>query len=178
MKKSAKVSLCGMSAALSIVIMFFTGIVPIATIALPAIAGVLLIPTTAECGTKYGFTAFAAVSVLGFAVVPDREAWLFYLLFFGYYPVLYGLLDRVKNKKLLVFIKMLIFAFSFSLETLLSIYVLGIPFEALGPLGKWSFLVIFVLGEITFLVYDKCIHNLIVLYFIKVRGKVRKLFKM
>ena len=39
--KAAKVALCGVVSALSVVLMLMTGIVPIATIALPALAGCL-----------------------------------------------------------------------------------------------------------------------------------------
>ena len=41
--KAAKVALCGVVSALSVVLMLMTGIVPIATIALPALAGCLTI---------------------------------------------------------------------------------------------------------------------------------------
>ena len=39
-----KVAFCGIVAALSAVLMFLTGLVPVATLAIPAIAGCLLIP--------------------------------------------------------------------------------------------------------------------------------------
>ena len=44
MKNSMKLALCGVMAALSTVLLFLTGAAPVATLALPAIAGCLLIP--------------------------------------------------------------------------------------------------------------------------------------
>ena len=89
--KAAKVALCGVVSALSVVLMLMTGIVPIATIALPALAGCLTIAIVAETNVRYGFAVYCVVSVLAILLTPDREAILFYILFFGYYPTLYGL---------------------------------------------------------------------------------------
>ena len=43
MSKSGKIALGGLLTALGVVLMFLTGLIPIGTYALPAIAGVLLI---------------------------------------------------------------------------------------------------------------------------------------
>ena len=45
--KTSKVALCGVIAALSVVVLFLTGVVPVATIALPAVAGCFLIAVVA-----------------------------------------------------------------------------------------------------------------------------------
>lgn len=103
--KAAKVALCGVVSALSVVLMLMTGIVPVATIALPALAGCLTIAIVAETNVRYGFAVYCVVSVLAILLTPDREAILFYILFFGYYPTLYGLLMRIKRKPLRVLAK-------------------------------------------------------------------------
>ena len=46
--KTSKVALCGVIAALSVVVLFLTGVVPVATIALPAVAGCFLFALCAE----------------------------------------------------------------------------------------------------------------------------------
>lgn len=89
-----KVAFCGVMAALSLVVMLLAGVVPVATIALPAVAGCLLIPVVVEAGLAWGFGVYGVCSVLAFLLVPDREAFLFYALFFGYYPVLYAPLGQ------------------------------------------------------------------------------------
>ena len=107
--KAAKVALCGVVSAFSVVLMLMTGIVPIATIALPALAGCLTIAIVAETNVRYGFAVYCVVSVLAILLTPDREAILFYILFFGYYPTLYGLLMRIKRKPLRVLAKFGVF---------------------------------------------------------------------
>ncbi|MDO4458712.1 MAG: hypothetical protein Q4C42_01270 [Clostridia bacterium] len=175
MKNSLRVALCGLMAGLSIVIMFLAGIIPTMTIALPALAGCMLIPITAECGTKYGFTVFAVVSILGFFAVSDREAWLMYVLFFGYYPVLYGVLDRIRNGKVRYAVKLLIYTAACLAESYLAIFILGIPLEEMGNLGIWSYVILLALAEVVFMVYDRAIRNLIVLYFARFRKPLMKI---
>ena len=125
--KAAKVALCGVVSALSVVLMLMTGIVPIATIALPALAGCLTIAIVAETNVRYGFAVYCVVSVLAILLTPDREAILFYILFFGYYPTLYGLLMRIKRKPLRVLAKFGVFNLAMALETALAVWVLVHP---------------------------------------------------
>ncbi len=174
MKNTMKIALCGMLAALSAVVMFFTGIVPVATLALPAIAGCLLIPVVAELNTAWGFGVYGVCAALSFLLAPDREAALCYILFFGYYPVLFGVLGRIRNKIARYAVKLLTFNAAVILETALSVFVLGIPWENIGFLGKATPLVLLVLANIVFVLYDKALAGLIALYFVKFHDKVRK----
>lgn len=52
----------------------------------------MTIAIVAETNVRYGFAVYCVVSVLADFADTDREAILFYILFFGYYPTLYGLL--------------------------------------------------------------------------------------
>lgn len=173
-----KAALCGILAALSTVVMFFTGIIPVATLALPAIAGCLLIPVVAEVGISWGFGTFAVCAGLSFLLAPDREAALLYLLFFGYYPVLTGVLDRVKNKTLRYVLKLLIFNAAVVTETLLAVFMLGIPWETVEFLGKATPLVLLLLANLVFVLYDRALNGLIALYFRKFSSQVRRFLKL
>ena len=55
MKNTMKLALCGMVAALSVVLMLFEGLVSVASVAIPAVAGCLLIPLVAEAGLGYAW---------------------------------------------------------------------------------------------------------------------------
>ena len=100
MKNSMKLALCGVMAALSTVLLFLTGAAPVATLALPAIAGCLLIPVVVEVGLPWAFGVYGVCSVLGVFLAPDRQALLFYVLFFGHYPALFAVLGRIAGHPL------------------------------------------------------------------------------
>ena len=77
-----RLAFCGVIAALSVVVLFLTGIVPVATIALPAVAGCLLIAVVAETNVRYGFAVYLVSSLFSALLTPDSEAALLYIIFF------------------------------------------------------------------------------------------------
>lgn len=171
--KAAKVALCGVVSALSVVLMLMTGIVPVATIALPALAGCLTIAIVAETNVRYGFAVYCVVSVLAILLTPDREAILFYILFFGYYPTLYGLLMRIKRKPLRVLAKFGVF----NLAMALAVWVLQIPLSEMEMFGKWSIPILAVMLNVVFVLYDYSMNGLIVLYIRRLHPLVQKYIK-
>lgn len=177
MKQSMKLAFSGVMAALATVLLFLTGVAPVATLALPAIAGCLLIPVVVEAGLSWGFGMYGVCSVLSFLLAPDREAFFFYLLFFGHYPALFAVLGRIGNKAARYAVKFLVFNAAMALEVLLSVYVLGIPFESFGILGPIGPVVLWVLANAVFVVYDLALEGLIVQYLHRLHPKLSKMLK-
>lgn len=177
-KKTAKIAFCGLISALGVVIMFLTGLIPVATLALPAIAGCLLIAVVAEAGIGWGICAYAVTAVLSFFIAPDREAALFYILFFGYYPVIFAVLGRIKRRVLQYGAKLLVFNAAVILEVIIAVNLLGIPFEQMEMLGKFTAPVLLVMANLVFVIYDIALDRLITDYYRKYRGKIRQVFKV
>ena len=90
----------GMMAALSIVVMMLTGVVPMAEFALPAIAGLFLVPIVVEIGWGAAWLTYGAVSILSILIAPNKECALYYILFLGCYPLIKSLLETRKNRVL------------------------------------------------------------------------------
>lgn len=177
MKQSMKLAFCGVIAALSTVLMFLTGLAPTATLALPAIAGCLLIPVVVEAGLAWGAGVYGVCSVLSFLLAPDREAFLFYLLFFGYYPVLFAVLGRIRGRVLRYAAKLLVFNAAVALEVLLSVYVLGVPVESFFILGWIGPVVMWLLANAVFILYDLALDGLILQYYRRLHPRLGKLLK-
>ncbi len=177
MKQSMKLAFCGVIAALSTVLMFLTGLAPTATLALPAIAGCLLIPVVVEAGLAWGAGVYGVCCVLSFLLAPDREAFLFYLLFFGYYPVLYAVLGRIRGRVLRYAAKLLVFNAAVALEVLLSVYVLGVPVESFFILGWIGPVVMWLLANVVFILYDLALDGLILQYYRRLHPRLGKLLK-
>ena len=92
-KKSYKVAFGGVVAALSLVLMFLTGIIPFGTYDFPSLAGMALVLIAIELGYRYAFMVYAVVALLSVFFVPDKEAAMFFVLILGYYPVLKGIIE-------------------------------------------------------------------------------------
>lgn len=83
MSKSIRVAFCGIMTAFCTLLMFLTGLVPVGTYALPALAGVLLIVVVIEMGTGWAWSVYAASSVLSLFIAGDKEAAMLYIVFSG-----------------------------------------------------------------------------------------------
>ena len=177
MKNSMKLAFSGVVAALSTVVLMLTGAAPMATLALPALAGCLVIPVVVEAGLPWGFGVYGVCSVLGFLLAPDREAFLFYLVFFGYYPALFAVLGRIRSRVLRYGAKLLVFNAALGLEILLSVYVLGIPFEAFTFLGPAGPAALWALANGVFVVYDLALGGLIVQYLNRLHDRLGRILK-
>lgn len=72
-KKSTQVALGGLAAALCTLLMFLTGMIPFATYALPAAAGIVLVAVVVENGASTAALVYGAASILALFVVPDGK---------------------------------------------------------------------------------------------------------
>lgn len=175
---TAKTALCGMVSALSVVLMLFEGLVQVASVAMPAAAGCLLIPIVAEAGLGWAFGSYGATAALCLLLAPDKEAALIYLLFFGYYPALFAVLGRIKNTAICWAAKLAIFNAAAVGEAMLTFYVLGIPMEDIPFLPMpWGAIALLLMANVVFVLYDKTLAGLIRLYFQRLHGRLGKYFK-
>ncbi len=160
-------------AGLSLVLLLLTGLIPVGTYAIPCIAGTLLAAVVLEAGYFSAFAVYGVVSVLSFLLVADKEAALYYVAFLGVYPILKGLIERIKLPVVQYIIKFLIFNLCMVAAFFVSICVLAIPkesFEILGFYLPWVFLFA---GNGVFIVYDLALSRIITQYIMNWRRKIR-----
>ena len=172
--QSGKMAFCGMFVALSVALMLSGGLIPIATYCAPMFCALLLLPILIEYGKKDAWTAYAAVCLITLILGIDKEAAFFYL-FIGHYPLLKWEIERCKNKKCILAIKLIVFNFSIAAMYLLLGYVLGMDaimaeFYEMNTL----LLVLFaVMLNLCLLLYDRLIFPMMLLYDRKFRSKFR-----
>lgn len=175
---TVKLAFCSVITALCVAIMFLTGIIPIGTYALPALSGVLLIPVVVELGTGWAWSVYIAASLLSFFIAADKEAVLFFILFFGYYPILKAVLERINKKAVQFFLKFAVFNASAIIEFFIAANLLNVPQDSFfvhGVYLPWAFLIA---GNVIFLIYDYALSLLIISYNKKVHRGLCRLFKM
>lgn len=166
LKKSEQVALCGMVAALCTLLLFMTGMFPFSTYALPALAGLLMVAVAVETGPSWAYTLYAAVSILSFIMTPDKEAMLMFVMFFGHYPVTKLLIEKIKSIVLRCGAKFVCFNSCTVAAYLIIIYLFRMTevLEDFGDFGKYSVLVLMLLGNLLFIVYDFALANIIRAY--------------
>ncbi|MEG0899055.1 MAG: hypothetical protein RSD67_03100 [Oscillospiraceae bacterium] len=179
MRKSTQVAIGGLSASLCVLLMFMTGLMPFATYALPAIAGAILITVVIENGAATAWIVYFAVSLLSIFIVPDKEAALMFIAFFGYYPILKEKLELIKSKFLQYFLKFSVFnvAIVSSYFVIINIFGFTEVMGEMGDFGKYGLLGLLLLGNITFLIYDFALTNLLVMYLKVIRKNLLRKIK-
>lgn len=165
MNRTVCVVFCGMVTALSTVLMFFTGLIPIGTYAFPALAGALMITVVVELGTAWAWPVYTASSVLSYLVAGDREAAVLFILFFGYYPILKAVLEKRLKGAASYLVKFLVFNAAMIAAYFISVTLLSVPRESFFLFG-FNFLWIFLIaGNLVFLLYDFAVSALVVSYY-------------
>lgn len=158
----------GISGAICLTLMLLSAVLPFSTYALPALAGIALIPAALEMGLSTASVAYAAVGLLSLALVPDPETSLMFAAFFGYYPILRLGLERLRYKILRIAVKLAVFNLSMLLAYRLLIGLLGMSHLAEDFSGGFGWLLLG-LGNIGLWLYDLALENVTRFYHLRLR---------
>ena len=174
MKNAKNIALCGIVSALATVVMI-AAYFPYLTYSVPAIAGCLLILLVALCGTKWAVVGYvvSGILVLFFA---EPEAKLLYVGFFGYYPIIKEKIEKLNKSWMEYILKLLIFNVAIIAVYFIVINVLGMPIGNMGETFKYGTLLLLLVGNVVFLVYDVALSRLITLYFNRLHHRIKKMF--
>ena len=175
-QKSWAMAYCGIVAALCVALMLLGAVIPIAMFIAPAVAGFLVATVCVECGMQLALTAYAAVSLLALLFVPDKEVALIFVFLLGYYPLAKPKFERIRPAVLRIVCKLLLCN-----GTVLAMY--GLVF-LLVPAGSISqelrttalavSLATLVMGNVAFVLYDRAVHNMLMMYRLVWRPKLHK----
>jgi len=156
--------------------MFFTGVMPFGRYALPIFAGVMILPVVVELGTKTAVMAYISTSILSIFLVPDRQAVMIFVAFFGYYPIVKQKLEKLPGRALEYACKLLLFNVGMVGGVLFMVYLLGMTqaFEGIRE-QRYAPLLFLFAGNILFFIYDMALTQYYTIYVEKLRPKlVRK----
>ena len=167
-----------MSAALSLLFMFMTGVLPFMDYALHALAGLMLVVVMVELNAKWAVLVYIAVSLLAFFLAPLKESAVLYAAFFGYYAIVKSYLERIPNRIVEWVLKFLLFNAAVAAAFVLIIYVLGMTemLEGLNEWGQWGLAGFWAAANVVFLIYDIALTRVIGAYLNWFRPKYLKKF--
>lgn len=175
MKNSTRLAVCSISAALSVVLLFLGGITFVLAYAMPMLVSLLMIILNNTFGAKSAWVTYAAVCLLSFILVSDKECTLMYIMFFGYYPIIKCSLDKLKQP-FKVLLKFIVFNASLTACQLILVYLFHIPFLEEGE-EKYFIIFFAVLMNFLFIIYDGMLEAMAKLYKLKLEKRIKHLFK-
>ena len=174
-EKTYRVALGGVLSALAAVFMMMGGIFPFAQFCGPAMACICVMIFLVECGPKWAFFMYLAVSGVALLVSPDLESVLLFVCFLGWYPLLKMLLEtKVRSRALQLVLKLAAMAVCVGLMyyALLKIFPVAALVEEFAGYGAGFLVLLILMASVAFLLIDVCLSRMAVLYLRKFREKL------
>ena len=163
-----QLTVCALLAALGVVMLSIGPLIDVLDASLAVLASIVCIIAVIEYGKAAPWLVFAVTATLSLVLQPQNSAALMYLLFFGYYPILKEKLERLPRVLSWV-IKELIFNIAMA-ACIVLIKLLFLP-DAVVTVGTYVILV--VLCEVVFVLYDVALTRLITFYIYKLRPRFK-----
>ena len=174
----ARAAFCGIMAALSCVFML-AAFIPAGKYALPAIAGIVIVPAVVELGIRSGWMSYAAAAAVTLILPVGIEPKLLYILFFGYYPILKAGIESRFSRHVEWLIKFAVFnaAMAASYTLLAKVFAFDIAemFIISGFSVPW---LILLAGNAVFVIFDIAITNILSAYMRVLSPVFRKMFRL
>ena len=165
-----KLTLTALLMALSVAVLFLASYLPSGRLSIVAVAGLLPAAAVISAGLGAGLFCYVGTSLLAFFLLPAKECALLYMVLFGHYPVLKHLIERL-NKPVLEWIcKIGLF------NALLSLlyFVFRVLFLSALPEAWAQAAVLYVGGNVAFVLYDLCFSQLAGWYIRRVDRLLRR----
>lgn len=175
MKKTKLVAYSGMITALSVVLLFIGSISFSLGYVTPVISGYLMIFLIESVSYKSAFITYLSTSLISFLLLNDKETALFYVLFFGYYPIFRVYLSKIQSKLISTVIKLIVFNVSMAIIQLLLVYIFNISFSNI--FGTSGVILFALLLNLLFVLYDLTYDKLIIIYNLKLKQKLDRFVK-
>ena len=176
MKNTARITLCAMMAALASLFML-TSYFPYLTYAIPAVAGLFIMVAVIEINIKWATVAYISSAVI-IVLIAEPEAKMLYVLFFGYYPILKAVLEKLKSRVLEYILKFAVLntavVFAYGVVAVL----IGVDLSDMGDFGKYSSIVLLIAANVVFVVYDFAVTKMAQFYMIRLHPQLSKILKI
>lgn len=168
--KAGRTALVGVLSAGSLALLWVTCLSPTGRLGLNAAAGLFPVAAVMAAGRSAGYLCWAVSGLLGLILLPDKGVALMYLLFFGLYPVLKSRFEGSRHQALAWLLKFVYF----NIILAIFCFVLRALFFASIPAWLSERHVLWIVGNVVFLVYDIGLSRLIFGLFSRMTPNSRK----
>ena len=170
-KSTKKLSVSALAAAIAVALLCISAVMPTGKLAFAAVAGIGTAAVLIECGAVWSLLCFASAALLGALLAPDKASAAMYIVFFGYYPLVKGLIEKKRFPIALEWVlKLLVFNAAFAL--IFAMWKLG--FVQVGFEKGYAIPILVAAGNFLFAVYDYGFSKLIGFYIRRVSRHIKK----
>ena len=174
MRATKKLTLSAILVALGAVMMALGAMFEVVDLTVCALASLIVVFAYLEIGSPYTWLLWLSTSLVTFIIFPGKTIWLNYLIVFGVYPLLKAYIEKLRKLSWipikLFYINAVIWAMFFLME-----WLFGVPFFEKDAL--WLKIVLYVVINFAFIVYDLFITVSVKIYYGKIRQKFIRFLK-
>jgi len=163
LKKSKRIALSAILSALSVLFLYLGSVIEVLDLTTGAFASIIIVLAVIEIGGSSPWLIYAVTSVLSILLLPNKFPAVLYILFCGIYPILKEMYERL-HYIITWLLKFSTFNTGFLFIITATKYILKLPDTDLN-----FSIIVFIVGNITFLLYDIALSKLITVYLIKIR---------
>ena len=179
-QKTKRLTASALLAAMGVALLFMGSFIETLDLSMAALASFFCLFAVVEFGGIYPWLIFAVTGILAVIARPESMGGWFYILFFGYYPIIKDKLQKFK-KPLAWTLKILLLNAALAISLTIACFLLYggdfyntfmMTFGDEG-LGLYAAIGTYLLLNVTFVVYDIALNRLVVFYYVKIRNKFK-----
>lgn len=155
--------------ACSVVMLYLASILQVQRLGIIAISSLFGIAAVIEAGIVADIFVYIGSSLVGWLIVPDKSAILVYTLFFGYYPIVKSLAERIGKPAAQWCVKLAVFNAAFS-----AVWFLFSSLVFASGVLKLGTAVVLIVGNAAFILYDIGLTKLISFYIVRISKNIRR----
>jgi len=168
-RKTFQIAFPAILASLSIVLIYVASVIPSGKWGVVAVAGLLPAAACISAGKRAGLLCWLGSTLLAFILIPDKFCTVLYGILFGLYPIVKGWIELLNQVIPELLLKLAYF------NTALTLVLAVFKASVLGSLpavfsAVW---ILYVVGNVVFLIYDFGVTKLITIYISRVRRFIR-----
>ena len=164
MKKSKKTAVAGVLTALCVIFLFIGSLFQTLDLSAAGLGSIIVLIAMIELGKSWAFGVYVSASVLSLILLPNKSAALIFALLVGFYPILKTPLNKIKPVFLSYLARVAFFNVALSLLIYLSMMFLPNSDDLIG-----FEIAIYLLGNLTFILYDFALERVAVTYAIRIK---------
>lgn len=176
-KKTRNLTLTALLAALGVVLLLLGSVVEIMDLTVVFLVSLFVVFALIELGEGMAFALWLVTSFLSILLIPNKMCAFEYALLGGTFPLIKYYAERLP-RVLAFFVKFVAFNLLFAGAVFVSVRIFGMEEVSLPVIGTlspiWYFVLLFLLGDLCFFIYDWLITRLIPLYFRRIRPRLER----
>ena len=179
-QKTKRLTASALLAAMGVAMIFMCSFIEALDLSTAALASFFCLFAVIEFGGMYPWLIFAVTGILSVILMPYTMGGWFYILFFGYYPIIKNKLQKLK-KPIAWTLKILLLNGAVAISLTIACFLLyGGDFYQTFMMtfgedgwGMYAAIGTYLLLNVTFVIYDIALNRLIVFYNVKIRSKFK-----